>query len=1033
MEVKTPLHDNDWENQSVLERNRLESRAYFIPFADKESASTGDRELSTMFRSLNGMWKFHYDESPKHAPQDFYKNTFDTSEWDEIAVPGNWQMQGYGHPHYTNVVYPFPIDPPHVPTENPTGSYRRAFYISKDGEDQKVILRFEGVDSAFYVWINGEMVGYSQGSRNASEFDVSSFIHHGNNSISVQVYQWSDGSYLEDQDMWWMSGIFRDVYLLTLPQCHIRDFFIQTEIDENDCDAMLKIQTDLMNDESAEREGEVEFQLMDDRLNLVAREVKSVSFDESNKTSTTAAIQVSNPEKWSAEHPYLYRLMIVLKTTTGEISQVISHRVGFRKVELKNGNLLVNGVPVMFKGVNRHDHHPDLGRAVPLEAMREDLFLMKQHNINAVRASHYPNDPRFYDLCDEYGLYVIDEADLECHGFDQTEQFNQLSDSPEWKAAYLDRVEKVVHRDKNHPSIIMWSLGNESSYGANHAKMYEWTRKADPTRLVHYEGDREAETADVYSSMYTAIENLKELGKKEELNKPHILCEYAHAMGNGPGSLKEYWETFYAYRRLQGGFVWEWCDHGIRRYTEDGQEYFAYGGDFGEEPNDYNFVIDGLVRPDRVPSPGLLEYKKVIEPVKVEAVDLSSGKIKINNRYDFIGLDDLHLLWTVEADGRTLESGALTLPETAAGKNSIVEIPYSMPNEPAARTEYWLNVSFTLAEDTLWAKSGYEVAWEQFLLPTHKPSAPFSIEKMDALKVKETNHEFQVDGNHFALTFDKVYGVITSWSFEGTELFLQGPKLDFWRAPTDNDHHVAKDWKKFGLDRLQHRVDQVKGQQSTDHRTVTVQVNVRIAPPVLPWGIDCVYTYTIFGSGDVEIDVQGLPHGKGPQTFPRIGLQLALPDSFNNVDWYGRGPGESYIDTKLANRFGIYKADIDDLYTPYIYPQENGNRSDVRWAALTNMHGVGLFAAGESHFNFSAHRYTAKDFEKAQHDYELAKRENIVVHLDDRHHGIGTASCGPGPLAKYELNAEEFRFRARLKPFMKDMVLPVSLGKQKLE
>lgn len=1022
----------DWENHNVLERNRLKSRAYFIPFSDEKSALTNDRGNSTMFQTLNGMWKFRYFQAPEQTPQDFYDDSFDTGEWGEIAVPGNWQMQGYGNPHYTNVVYPFPVDPPHVPTENPTGCYRRNFYIPKNWQDQMVTLRFEGVDSAFHVWVNGQEIGYSQGSRNASEFDLTPFIRRGENNISVRVYQWSDGSYLEDQDMWWLSGIFRDVYLLAVPKFHLRDFFVQTDLDEQAHNAVLRIKTEIVNDETDSRVGEVEFQLLDHRLNPLTQVAKQISIGSGKKTDITVAIPVSNPEKWSVEHPYLYSLMIVLKTTAGDVLQVIQQRVGFRTVELKDGNLLVNGVPLMFKGVNRHEHHPDSGRAVPLDSMRRDILLMKQHNINAVRTSHYPNDPRFYDLCDQYGLYVIDEADLECHGFAHTEQFNQLSDSPDWEAAYVDRVERMVHRDKNHPSIILWSLGNESSYGCNHAKMYDWVCKADPTRLVHYEGDRDAKTADVYSSMYTSIDDLVKLGEKEELDKPHILCEYAHAMGNGPGTLKEYWETFYGYKRLQGGFVWEWLDHGIRRHTENDKEYFAYGGDFGDEPNDYNFVIDGLVRPDRTPSPGLIEYKKVIEPVKVEAADLLSGEIKVENRYDFIGLNHLHLSWSITADGQTIESGKLAVPEVAPGESKKVEIPYSLPVKILAGTEYWLNIQFTLAEDMLWAGAGHEVAWEQFLLPVDVPSVSLSIEDEATLAVEESNGKLRVDGDHFTLIFDQVYGRITSWLSEGAEVLLQGPKLDFWRAPTDNDHHEAKEWKAFGLHRLQHRVNHVKWEQSADHRTVTVRINVRIAPPVLSWGINCVYTYTLLGSGDVMIDVHGIPQGDGPKTFPRIGLQLTLPQLLNNVDWYGRGPGESYSDTKLANRYGIYNANVDALYMPYIYPQENGNRSDARWVSLTNTSGAGLFAAGGPEFNFSAHRYTAADFEQAQHTYELVPRKEITLHLDYRHHGIGTASCGPGQLPKYKLPSEEFHFYTRLKPFAKNTISPVTLGKQRL-
>ena len=1033
---------NDWENLKVLHRNRMPDRAYFIPYPDKESAMAGQPGASKYFRLLNGIWKFCYSQTPSESPEDFYREDYDVSDWDDIQVPLSWQMAGYGRPHYTNVVYPFPVDPPRTPTENPTGCYRRDFYIPEDWEEHRIILRFEGVDSAFHIWVNGQEAGYSQGSRLPSEFDITRWVRAGKNSLSVRVYQWCDGSYIEDQDMWWLSGIFRDVYLLARPKLHLFDFFVQTRLDEDYKDAVLYIKALLNNTSGCEADDyEMEIHLLDAQDSPVLQQPwnRDISVAGGGRTELEIEIPVSNPEKWSAEHPYLYKLLFVIKDDQGQVQEVVPYRVGFRTIELKDGNFLVNGVPVMIKGVNRHDHHPDLGRAVPLDAMRKDVILMKRHNINTVRTSHYPNDPRFYDLCDEYGLYVIDEADLECHGFTVIEDWNQLSGNPEWQDAYVERMVRMAERDKNHPSIIMWSLGNESGFGRNHEAMAAKVREIDPTRLIHYEGETrdifdkeelEPKAADVYSTMYTPVEKMAEVGQKASMKRPHIMCEYAHAMGNGPGGLKEYWDVFYTYKRLQGGCVWEWLDHGIRQKTADGQEYFAYGGDFGDQPNDGNFVIDGLLFPDRTPSPGLLEYKKVIEPVKVEEVDLKNGKVRIINRYDFISLDHLLLSWDVKADDQILQNGCLNMPHIKAGDSRIIDIPVKMPKHPRPGTDYWLNLCFVLANDTGWAEKGYEIAWAQFKLPVEAPAKPaVYTASMPPLTCRQRDNKLSVRGVDFEVVFDKVNGLLESWEYQGMSMLVKGPRMNFWRAPTDNDIHEEPIWRRAGLDQLQHRVDGVHWEQCSD-KHVKVQISTRIAPPVYDWGILCDYTYDIYGSGDVIVKVHGIPQGKLPETLPRIGLQLALAKQLDVVSWYGRGPGESYSDSKQANRFGIYNCRVDDLYTPYVRPQENGNRTDTKWAAFTDIRGMGLIAAGMPKFDFSAHWFTTQDLDKASHTYELIKRGFITLNLDYQQHGLGTASCGPGQLPQYRLLPHEFNFRLRLTPFSKDAISDIELGKR---
>ncbi len=1038
---------NDWENHHILEKNREPARAYFIPYSNIEGALTYQRQRSCMFKLLNGVWKFHYAPSPYKAPTQFFKENFDVSEWDNLQVPSNWQLQGYGYPHYTNVNYPFPVDPPRVPSDNPTGSYRREFYIPQEWDGRRIFLRFEGVDSAFHIWVNGQEVGYSQVSRMPSEFDITELIRQGENTLAVRVYQWSDGSYLEDQDMWWLSGIFRDVYLISRPGTHIADFFAKTQLYNGYRDGILNIEATIKNDSVDVVEGyQLEAKLLDQSKNKIQGNQASapISCVTGQKTEVKLKIPVENPEKWSAENPYLYNLLLILKDDKGQLLEVVPCRVGFRTIELKDGNLLVNGVPIMLKGVNRHEHHPELGRAVPMESMLTDVMLMKQHNINAVRTSHYPTDPRFLALCDRYGLYVIDEADLECHGFQMIGNLDQLSDDPSWEDAYMDRMIRMVERDKNHPSVIMWSLGNESGFGCNHVAMGSWAKERDPGRLLHYEGETRlcfhgenggAQVADVYSTMYTSVEEMIEVGKRTDLDKPHIMCEYAHAMGNGPGGLKEYWETFYKYKRLQGGFVWEWLDHGILQKTEEGLEYYAYGGDFNDYPNDGNFVVDGLIFPDRKPSPGLIEYKKIIEPVKVKSVDLLSGKVKITNRYDFIGLDHLQMAWNVMADGNLLQNGTMHMEPIKAGESKVITIPYSIPNKPMPATDYWLNIRFVLAYDTLWAKQGHEIAWAQFKLPVDAPAAlPITIDSIPPLECRDAGALLKIIGTDFKFNFDKVNGVIHSWTYQGMNLVLKGPKLNLWHAPTDNDMRMVDEWKKFGVHCLQHRVDQVKYKVTNGGKLVIIKVEGRVAPPIFNWGFAAQYTYKVYGSGDVVLEVHGTPQGnKLPDMLPRIGLQMVVPGKIEKVAWYGRGPGESYPDSKQANAFGMYTALVDELYTPYVYPQENGNRGDVKWVALTDILGMGLLVAGMPQLDFSAHRFTTEDFEKAKHTCDLVPREEITLNLDYKHNGLGTASCGPKQLPQYRLHPEEFCFTIRLRPFDINAISPIELSKQTME
>lgn len=1010
--------NRDWDNLEILHRNREDSRAYFMSYSNENDALSFERNKSNKFKLLNGMWKFSYYEYPELSPDNFHLENYDVSNWNDIRVPGNWQLQGYGYPHYTDLIYPFPIDPPKVPSKNPTGCYRRDFSIPDNWKRNNITLRFDGVDSGFHVWINGKFVGYSQGSRNPSEFDITKFLHFGkNNSISVKVYQWTDGTYLEDQDMWWLSGIFRDVSLIARDKIHIKDFFIQTDLDNNYENSTLSIETVIKNTLDIDNEGiKLEYKLLDNKEIISSKKIEDMYIKKNNTITLTAEIPVDSPRKWSAEDPYLYTLLISLINNNGDLIEVIPQRVGFRKVELNKGNFLLNGVPIMLRGVNRHEFHPDLGRVIPIEHMVNDIKLMKQNNINAVRTSHYPNDPRFYELCDIYGLYVMDEADLECHGFEAIGKYDMITNDPQWKEAYVDRGVRMVERDKNHPSIIMWSLGNESSFGCNFEAMAKWIKKRDNTRLIHYEEDREGKVVDIMSSMYSNHEQMEKFGKLENNDKPHILCEFGHAMGNGPGGVKEYWDIFYRYKRLQGGFIWEWADQGIRKVTEDGLKYYAYGGDFGDFPNNSNFCCDGLVNPDRIPSPGLKEYKKIIEPIKIIEEDIRKGEIRVKNLYDFITLDKFILSFKIIGDGEILSTGKIKLPSIKPYEEKVLSLPIDVTKVYDLYTDLWLNIEVETAFDTLWVKKGHVITWDQIKLPfTNKITVVRDNKEIPNIDIKESSRDIVVNGYNFEIKFNKLEARISEIIFDGTKVMEIGPKFNLWRAPIDNDMYIVKDWKKKGLDNVLQRVDKVETQVDDDG--VNIRVSLYFSPPNGDWAIEAIEKYQIDKTGNINLHIDGKIKGNPPKIFPRLGFEMRLPKDMKKVIWYGRGPGESYIDSKQANLIGIYESNVKDMFTNYIKPQENGNRSDVKWFSINNTKGKGLFFSTEDTMNFSAHHYTKEDIERAKHTIDLVERDFISLYIDYKHHGLGSNSCGPEPLKEHSLFSEDFSFGVHFRIF----------------
>lgn len=1017
-----------WENQQIDGINRMDARAHFLTFPSREKALLNDNRYSHAFKNLNGVWKFLFLDAPEYSPEGFYNKDFDTASMDDITVPGNWQVQGYGKMHYSDLWYNFPINPPYVPTENPTGIYKRTFFVEETFREMQVILRFCGVDSAYHVWVNGQEVGYSKGARNESEFDITDLVNIGEeNDVTVRVYQWSDGTYLEDQDMWWESGIFRDVELLGVPKHGILDYKIVADLDESYENGLLEVSAKLRTKDSVQ----VTFELLDKKGNLVLEETA-----ESQDGCASLKKTLSKVHHWNAEVPYLYKLLITVKKD-GELIEVIPQNVGFRNIRLKGDTFLVNGVAIKFKGMNRHDYNPKNGRVVSKEEMEQDIILMKQFNVNAIRTCHYPNSYYLYDLCDEYGMYLIDETDLECHGFELTKDYKWITDDPSWELAYVSRMIRMIERDKNHPSILMWSLGNESAFGCNFRKMTETAHAMDSTRLVHYEGDFDVECADVYSTMYTWLENPDKPFLMKDIiansKKPHILCEYCHAMGNGPGNLKEYQDLFYAHDKLQGGFIWEWFDHGIESYTPEGEKYYRYGGDFGDDPSNKDFCIDGMLMPDRTPSPGLYEYKKVVEPITTSSVDLNKGIIQLLSRYDFADLDQFLLVYSIMEDDILLQSGSLPLPSIPARTQKEITLPYCLEDivvKPGA--EYYLNISYRLKENTPYASVGHELATAQFKLPVSCPC--MEVIPQGILKVSKEHTTLHVVGANFQVDFDLVRGTILRIVRDGMEVMSKGPRITFWRAPISNDMEIIDKLKKEYFLHLEHEVVMNINYEVKDNY-LSLQVDTINSTTNSAWHYKSRYSYIVCPSGDVLINIEGTPSGRvelAPDMFPRIGVTMHVDKSMELVRYFGLGPNENYADSREAGMMGVYSNTIDGLFTNYVVPQENGNHMDCKWISLVNDRGMGVVASTEKSFNFSASWYEDKDLDEAKHTCDLKKRDYIVLNLDYKQNALGTYSCGQWQLEKYRAKFEPFQLSFRITPFNNKEILDKHIAQERI-
>jgi beta-galactosidase len=929
--------------------------------------------------SLNGSWRFHLAESLAAAPDDVEAEDFDDSAWALLPVPSSWNLHGHGQPAYTNVQFPFPLDPPHAPDENPVGDHRLTFDAPTDFL-AGAILRFDGIDSAGTVWLNGTLLGTTRGAKLPQEFDVSRTLRATANVLVVRVAQFSAASYLEDQDAWWLPGIFRDVTLLANPSGVVRDIFTHADY-TTDSHGMLRIE-------------------LDPPLPGAVCEIAELGFRATAGPDGLPATDLGPVEPWNAESPRLYEL------TMTTAAQTLRVRLGFRSVTVEDAQIKLNGEPLLFRGVNRHEHHPELGRAVPYERLVSELHLMKQHNINAIRTSHYPPHPALLHLADELGFYIIDECDYETHGFEDGGWAGNPSAEPQYREALLDRMARMVERDKNHPSILIWSLGNEAGMGENLRAMAEWTKQRDPDRLVHYEGDWSSTYVDMYSRMYPSVAEVELIGQQAEApledaaadahrrNLPFILCEYVHAMGNGPGGLQEYQDLFEKYPRLQGGFVWEWIEHGIRQHTADGTAYFAYGGDFGERVHDGNFVIDGLVSADLEPRPGLLDFKKVVAPVAI-TIDETWDIAEIANKYAFADLSGLAFSWTVNGPDGELAAGALQVPATAAGGFSAVELPAAATGLRAP--ERVLTVTAALATAAAWAPAGHEVAWGQ----QGSPAAPLP-------EVAKISGAF-VDGDSIAFgpaAFSRITGELLE--FKG--LPVNGPRLNLWRAPTDNDNgrdwngdgsRTADAWAATGLPLLQGRL------QSMENDGGTLVVRVRYGVPVARQHVDVTYAWSSDGTVlDLRATVR--PSAGWGGSWARIGFDLQLPGELNTVRWAGFGPGQKYPDTGAAQRLGWFESTVEDLQVPYVRPQENGARAGVT-ALHLGASGSGVSILGEG-FGFTARPWSQDALAAADHTPDLVDDGILHLTLDAAVHGIGTASCGPGVLPAYVLTPREAEF-----------------------
>lgn len=1034
----------EWENPEIFEIDREAPVASFYRYTNTKDALANESwEQSPLYQSLNGKWDFYYAENPMKRPVDFYKNDFDLTGWDTIPVPSNWEIQGHGIPFYTNITYMFPANPPYIPHEiNPVGSYKLEFEIPDTWNDKEIYLHFEGVSGAMYIWLNGEMVGYNEGSKTPAAYNITKLAKQGKNALAIQVLRWSDASYLEDQDFWRLSGIDRDVYVYATPKSTLKDIRVTADLDNDYKDGVFGLQLKI-NQATENKAVQAEVKLLEGDTEVYT-EAKPIKGD-AGPVELAFEKEIPNVRTWNAETPNLYTLLISLTNKDGSVSEATSVKVGFRKVEIKNNQFMVNGKAVLLKGANLHDHNDKTGHVVTEELTLKDLTVMKQNNLNAIRCSHYPKNPHFYRMCDTYGFYVIDEANIEIHGMGATNQgldadikTQQTHPSylPQWKAMHLDRTMRMFERDKNHASIITWSLGNESGNGANFYATYAWLKSHDATRPVQYEGATHYENTDIQAPMYMQISDMVKYAENNP-KRPLIQCEYAHAMGNSVGNLQEYWDVIEKYDVLQGGFIWDWVDQGLLTKTADGQEYWAYGGDLGGKDfqNDGNFCLNGLVNPDRTAHPSLHEVKKVYQYVKFKADDPKKGTVTIHNGYDFINLGQFGFDWKLFKNGTEIASGDLPTMDILPGGSKTIKI--DLPKLDDSKAEYFLNLyAHTKAASAL-VPVNHLMAYEQFQLKPYTPEKFIEANRNNGIDIVSKNNDVIISGEGFEVRFDAEKGTLTAIDYGNGNILQKGITANFWRATTDNDFGYDMP-KKLGVWKdatenqklLEVSMNSISGEQVIDalklsantfkieNGTIQIKSDYELNGPQARVAI----TYDINDQGEIRVTTQLSGLSKELPVLPRFGTNFIINNEYQHVQWYGRGPHENYQDRKTGALVGSYKASVDDLYYPYIRPQENGNRSDIRWVTFANEKGQGIKIYAPQLFDFSAHHQYNNDFDagkskQQRHTIDIVKRDLVNINIDYKQMGVGgDNSWGLMALDTYQIQPENRSYSYVIKP-----------------
>ena len=1005
-----------YEDLNVMHDKTMPARAYYIPASVRMDDLVEHRENSDRFQMLSGEWKFQYYNSIYDVKESFYEKGYDVSGFDHVTVPGVWQMDGYDTHQYTNIRYPFPFDPPYVPQDIPCGAYVHNFEYNREKKASKAFLNFEGVDSCFYVWVNGVYAGYSQVSHATSEFDVTDLLNEGENTLAVLVLKWCDGSYLEDQDKFRMSGIFRDVYLLKRPEKTIRDYHITTDVEKD----RVTVKFDMYFSEPVETKVTIE-----DKYGAVVARGEAAE-------DGVLELTVLNPVLWNAENPYLYQIILTMP------DEVIVDRIGFRTIEIRDKVVYFNGEKIKFRGVNRHDSDPETGFVIDVRQIKKDLMLMKQHNFNAIRSSHYPNAPYFYQMCDEYGFMVIDEADIEAHGpfmlyrKEDTDQnrfrrWNEkIADDPAWEKAIVDRVRLMVQRDKNRPCIVMWSMGNESAYGCNFEKALAWTKNFDPDRITQYESARyrnydityDYDNLDLYSRMYPSLQEIEDYLKNDG-SKPFLLVEYCHSMGNGPGDFEDYFQMIHKDDRMCGGFVWEWCDHAIAHGTaENGKTRYYYGGDHGEAIHDGNFCMDGLVYPDRTPHTGLLEYKNVYRPVRVVSYDWKNGQIVLHNYMDFDDLNNyVDIFYEMTQDGITVEKGKLANVVAAPHSDAMVELKLQVPSTG----KVYLKLIYRLKKQMPLLEPGHELGFDEIKLANEDDRNRQAVKWLEqekevgAIDVKENERQVVLQANDFTYVFDKRTGLFEDMQFAGRSYIDHPMELNIWRAPTDNDMYIKKEWKKAHYDAAYTRAYRIEVLQNK--HGVFIMEHVAVLADTVQKILDVEMTWKINEDGKIEAVIEAVKDKEFPE-LPRFGIRMFLNKKMNEVTYFGMGPQESYRDKHQASCHGLFRSKVAQMHQDYIRPQENGSHYDCDYVEITSGQ-YGIAAVSNDSFSFNVSVYTQEELERAPHNYELEESDSTVFCMDYAMNGIGSNSCGPDVLDKYRFAEEAFRFQFELIPFVK--------------